>query len=78
MYLPVFSFCTKCSKGALICILKVLKIKGYYKKELNLSNDDFIRVAQQTFQVHMSIDNAKKVDADSFDTSFIPYASTLP
>ncbi len=65
-------------KSVLICILKNLQLKGYYKGDIILTNEIYLRIAKNTFKVQIEINTAKKVDADYIDTSFIQYASTLP
>lgn len=65
----------KGSKGVLIAILKDLWAKGYYKKGVVPSHEDYRNIAKNTFDWEVAIDTIKKAKPQYFLIDFLPVYS---
>jgi hypothetical protein len=68
----------KGNKAILICILKYLKQKGYFKKDLAIKSETYKAIAKNIFRVDVGIDHIKRVKPDEYDMTFIPDAFITP
>jgi hypothetical protein len=62
-------------RGLLIAILKDLKNKGYFKREIKITNQTYLSVAQNTFGQSISLDTIKKSNPANQNLEMIPNAS---
>jgi len=65
----------KGNKGVLIAILKDLWAKGYYKKGIVPSHEDYRNIAKNTFDWEVAIDTIKKTKSQYFLIDFLPVYS---
>lgn len=67
----------KSYKKLIVALLKFLKVQGYYKDHLKLTNEKFQEISYNTFGIEIGIDHIKHTSYKDAIINYIPPAYTL-